>query len=142
MANNPYAAPVSALPISGAARRPATVVAAVCAFAGSYAIGLLDVVIKQGVPRYPPVIGGMIIAALIAAAFLAALYFRRNLARWVIVIITAYAVVVTPGRLSVMAQLSDQLVFAAQGALQLAGAILLLLPVSGRWFRPGKTRGA
>ncbi|MDR7132850.1 hypothetical protein J2X06_000034 [Lysobacter niastensis] len=139
MAHNPYSAPTSAVPILATAKRPATVVIAIWSFAGSYAVGLLNLLVKIGLPRSAPGVAGMIIGASIAGGFLVAIYLRKNWTRWIMVILMAFAVVMTPGRFSSMAELSDRLIFAAQGILQLAATILLLLPVSRRWYRPNNS---
>jgi hypothetical protein len=136
MSHNPYSPPnPPPLPIQPHSTRPATVAIAGWIFGVSYAIGLSIAITKVGIPRTPPIIMGLLLGLFVSAGMLLAICSRRNWGRWLVVILITLNLLVLPDLIS---RNSDaiKVLYAAQGFLQLASGILILMPASNRWYRP------
>jgi hypothetical protein len=118
--------------------RPATVAIAGWLFGVSYAIGLTIAITNVGIPRTPPIIMGLLLGLFVSAGMLLAICSRRNWARWLVVILIALNILVLPDLISRGAD-AIKILYAAQGVLQLASAILVFMPASNRWYRPNKS---
>jgi hypothetical protein len=138
MSHNPHSPPTSPLPIQPHSTRPATVAIAGWLFGVSYAIGLSIAITKVGIPRTPPIMMGLLFGLFVSAGMLLGICSRRNWGRWLVVILIALNVLVLPDLISRNAD-AIKLLYAAQGALQLATAVLILMPASNRWYRPNNS---
>ena len=138
MSHNPYSPSTAPLPILPHSTRPATVAIAAWLFGISYAVGLIIAITKVGIPRTSPIIMGLLLGLFVSAGMLLAICSRRNWGRWLVVILIALNVLVLPDLISRNAD-AQKVLYAAQGVLQLASAILLLMPASNRWYRPNNS---
>src|SRR5688572_14285414 len=138
MPKNPQPPPILPPPIQPHSTRPATVVIAAWLFGVSYAFGLANVMTSVGIPRTLPTLVGPLVGLVVSAGMLLAICSRRNWARWIVLCLIALNVLVLPELIS---RSSDaiRLLYAAQGAFQLASAILILVPASSRWYRPNNS---
>jgi len=78
---------------------------------------------------------GLLFGLIVSAGMLLAICSRRNWARWIVVILIALNILVIPDLISRGSD-SIKVLYAVQGALQLASAILIFMPASSRWYRP------
>jgi hypothetical protein len=138
MSHNPQIPPTPPLPIQPHSTRPATVAIAGWLFGASYAIGLSIAISKVGIPKTPLIIMGLLLGLFVSAGMLLAIRSRRNWGRWLVVILIALNVLVLPDLISRNAD-AIKILYAAQGVLQLASAILILMPASNRWYRPNNS---
>ena len=136
MSYNPHPPPTPALAIQPT--RPATVAIAGWLFGVSYAVGLTIALMKVGIPRTPPIVMGLLFGLIVSAGMLLAICSRRNWARWIVVILIALNILVIPDLISRGSD-SIKVLYAVQGALQLASAILIFMPASSRWYRPNNS---
>ena len=136
MTDNPYSPPTASTPAPARPGRPLSVVVVVWLLGGSYAGGVLNALLKVGLPHFALSYVGMLIVFLLVGGLLSAVYFRKNWARWITVVLMALAIILLPGNISRMAEASDRVVYSVQGVLQLVAVLLLLLPAAGRWYRP------
>jgi len=118
--------------------RPTTVAIAAWLFGVSYVVGLTIALTNVGIPRTPPIILGLLLGLFVSAGILLSICSRRNWARWLAVILIALNVLVIPDLISRSAD-AIKILYAAQGLLQLASAILILVPASNRWYRPNNS---
>jgi hypothetical protein len=138
MSHNPYSPSTAPLPIPPHSKRPAPVAIAAWLFGISYAIGLIIAITKVGIPKTPPIIMGLLLGLVVSAGMLLAICSRRNWGRWLAVILIALNVLVLPDVISRNAD-ALKVLYAAQGVLQLASAVLLFMPASNRWYRPNNS---
>lgn len=138
MPNNAQPPPTPPPPVQSHATRPAAVAIAAWLFGVSYAFGLAIAITNIGIPRTPTILMGLLFGLLVSGGMLIAICSRRNWARWIVVILIALNVVVIPDLIS---RSSDtvKVLYAVQGILQLASAILILMPASSRWYRPSNS---
>ena len=135
MSHNPYSPPATALQAQPNPKRPGTVVVAAWLFAFSYAFGLTIALDQGGIPRTLLASLGLLFGLFVSAGMLLAICFRKNWARWLVVVLIALNLFVLP---DLMSRSADwiKVLYAAQGLLQLASAILILAPISSPWYRP------
>jgi len=138
MSHNPYSPSTAPLPVPPHSTRPAPVVIAAWLYGISYAIGLIIAITKVGIPRTPLIIIGLILGLLVSAGMLLAICSRRNWGRWLVVILMTVNVLLLHGSVSRTAD-ALKVLYAAQGLLQLAAVVLLLMPASNRWYRPNNS---
>lgn len=139
MTDNPYSPPTASTPAPMQPGRPISVVIAVWLLGSTYVCGVLNALIKVGLPQSALSYVGLLIVFPLVGGLLLAVYFRRNWARWITVIWMAVVIILLPGNISRMADAFDRVFYSAQGVLQVAAVILLLLPAAGRWYRPNNS---
>src|SRR5688500_9963176 len=133
MTDNPYSPPIASTPAPMQPDRPISVVIAVWLLGITYVGGVLNALIKVGLPHSALSYVGLLIVFLLVGGLLLAAYFRKNWARWITVIWMAFVIILLPGNISRMAEAFDRVFYSVQGVLQVAAVILLLLPAAGRW---------
>lgn len=136
MTDNPYSPPTASTPAPAQTGRPISVVVSVWLLGGSYVGGVLNALIKVGLPHSALSYVGMLIIVILFASLLLAVYRRKNWARWITVIWMAFVIILLPDSISRIAEPFDRVFYSAQGVLMLTAVILLLLPATGRWYRP------
>ena len=117
-------------------RPPRAVVVSVAIHATSQASGF---VYYAAIGKFPHSIGTGVVwlaAFCLLFLYLRAIYLGYNWVRWLSVILAAASLVYLPWYLPSLGAQANKVIFLIEQAMDSTAAVLLLLPSSGRWYRP------
>ena len=137
--NNPYAPPKAEPVLSPPIGRPRSVQAASVTLAASFAIGIVNSLLQEGLPESVVATVALIFVLALVVLVPLSLLWRRNWIRWINTLFLAFGLVLTPWSVARMSVTSDIAVYLTQAVMQAAVLILLFLPSSSRWYRPNNS---
>jgi hypothetical protein len=140
MTENPYQSPRASLDTDAVApRRPGVIYAAMWLMAVSFAFGLVSILLEDGLPDSLGSVVGLLFFVALTTPLVLLLLLRRNWVRWLTIAIIALGFLFTPWSRLVLSTDFDSVIYILQASLQGLAVILLLLPSSGRWYRPNNS---
>ena len=142
MSENPYSAPTAPIETeSFSTTRPRTILIAVCLLVLSVSAGFVHGVIQDGSPADTDgwiMLAIVLVISSVSIAIPSLLLWRLNWARWLNILIVGLSLAITPWALQ-DSTTDEMILYSMQLIMDLSAMILLLLPVSARWYRPNNS---
>ena len=138
---NPYQSPDANLTATESRERtrPLSVKVAVWLTALSFIVGLVYIFIEDGMPHSLSSAFWLLAFIAFTSSTVLGLFLRRNWVRWVYVALVSAGLLLLPWQVARRTHDIEFLVYLVQSAMQGVAVVLLVLPTSGRWYRPNNS---